>query len=132
MFNIFEFFLFNFIYSASFLLENLRMTFPLLPFPFRRSHDSMFSVSISASIPRNIHWILSSRALSVTDSGMAEISRHSLLEHCSLAQDFRSVTTKCPIIFRFTFRDIVRSSQSEIQVTTTLTSLCGNTQACQR
>ena len=109
MVNFFQFFLVQLYFSASFLLESFRMTLPLLPFPFRRWHDSMFSVSTSASIPRNTPWILSSRVLSLTDSGMPEISRHSLLEYCSLAQHFHSVTTKRSINFTFMFRDIVRS-----------------------
>ena len=104
----FSSFLFNFIFSASFLLESFRMTLPLLPFSFRRFHDSMFSVRTSASIPHNIPWILSSRALSITDSGMPKISRHSVLEYCSLAQHFHSVTTKRSINFTFTFQDIAR------------------------
>ena len=85
------------------------MTLPLLLFPFRQWHDSMFFVSALASIARNTPWILSSRASSLTDSGMPEISRYSLLGYCSLAQHFRSVTTKRSINFTFTFRDIVRS-----------------------
>ena len=54
----------------------------------------MFSVTTLATIRLNTPWILSSRALSLTDSGMFEISRNSLLEYCSLAQHFCSVTTK--------------------------------------
>ena len=40
------FFLFNLIFSASFLVESFRMTLPLLPIPFRQWHHSMFSVSM--------------------------------------------------------------------------------------
>ena len=69
----------------------------------------MFFVSTSTSIPCNTPWILSSRALSLADSGMPEISRHSLLEYCSLAQHFRSVPTKRSTNFMFTLRDIARS-----------------------
>ena len=69
----------------------------------------MLSVSTSTSIPRNTPWILSSRPLPLADSGMPEISRHSLLEYCSLAQHFRSVTTKRSTNFTFTLWDIARS-----------------------
>ena len=69
----------------------------------------MFFVSTSVSIPRNTPWILSSRALSLADPGMPEISSYSLLEYCSLAQHFRSVTTTHSINFTFMFRDIARS-----------------------
>ena len=85
------------------------MTLPLLPFLFRRWHDSTFFVSTSISIPRNTPWILPSRALSLTDSRIPEISRYSLLEYWSLAQHFLSVTTRRSTNFTFTFQDIARS-----------------------
>ena len=46
---------------------------------------------------------------SITDSRMPEISRHSLLEYCSLAQHFHLVTTKFSTTFTLTFLDIARS-----------------------
>ena len=76
------------------------------PFPFRQWHDSMFCVNFdvySTSTP----WILYSRALSLTDSGMPEFSRHSLHEYCSLAQHFRSVTTKRSTNFTILVRVIL-------------------------
>ena len=69
----------------------------------------MFSMSTSTSIPRNTPRILYSSAFSLTVSGMPELSRHSLLEYCPLAQHFRSVTTKCSTNFTLTFLDIAKS-----------------------
>ena len=105
----FSFFLFNFIFSTSFLLDSFRINLPLLPIPLREWHNSMFSVSTSTSFPRKTHWKLSSKALSVTYSGMPEVFRRFLLEYCSLPQNVRSVTIKRSTNFTFTFRDIGRS-----------------------
>ena len=105
----FSFFLFNFIFFCILSIRKFRMTLPLLPFLFRRWHDSTFSVSTSISIPRNTPWILPSRALSLTDSRIPEISRYSLLEYWSLAQHFLSVTTRRSTNFTLTFQDIARS-----------------------
>ena len=43
------FFMFNYIFFASFLLKKFRMTFPLFPFTFRQWRDSMFSVTTKRS-----------------------------------------------------------------------------------
>ena len=108
-FSVFSCLIFLFTFSGSLLLESFRITLPLLPLSFRRWCDSMFSLSTSTSIPRNTAWILSSWVLSITDSRMSEISRHSLPEYYSLIQHFRSVTAKRSTNFTFTFRDIARS-----------------------
>ena len=116
--------------SAYFLLESFRMNFPLFHFPFRRWQDSMFSLPTSTSIPRNTPWILSSRALSLTNSEMPKTFRHFLYKYCSLTQHFRSATTKHSTKFTFTFLDsilvnlVFSSSNSTFIESRELSNLC--------
>ena len=79
------------------------MTFHLFAFPFKLWQGSIFCVSNSTSVPASILQCF----VVITYSGMVDIFRHFLLEYCSLAQHFRSVTTKH--FFNLTFLNIERS-----------------------
>ena len=97
------------IFEASFLFANFTMTFLCQWLDFRLWQASILTGSIPVLDSGNISQTLLSRALWEMLSGMPEISRHSLFEHCSFAQQFLSTLVSWQDNFVFMFSLTARS-----------------------
>ena len=113
---VFSFFFPLSIFKASFLLANFAMTFLGQWFDFGRWQASMLTGSISASHSRKMSQTLHSRSFWEMLSRMLEMSRHSLLEYCSFAQDFLSTLVSWLDNLLFMFLLIARSDPSFVNL----------------
>ena len=77
-----------------------------------RWQSSVKSVLTGAAIASKISSTFFSTSLSPTLAGMPDISRHSLLEYCSLAWHLRSRTVSLSDSLSFTFLEMCRSDSS--------------------
>ena len=114
---VFSFFFLLGIFEASLLFANITIVFFRRQwFDLRRWQASMLKGSISASHSRNMSQSLLSRSFKEMPSGMPKISRYSLLEYCSFAQNFLSTLVSWLNNSLFIFLLLARSDSSFVNL----------------